>query len=565
MFNSKLTTLGTKTTVTSVSKNTLTNPFLSAGLKKGAETRSGNGALKYSTTGNAFVDQFSFLGSYKAPRSFKEIEKDCELLWASNPLNAVKFIYYIRLITRKVVLLNGVTTELPQKGAQLKHEGIMRMMWLHMKSPKIFWDNIGLFVSVGSWNDIIKMLQYDLVHHGWNEKVLDWEKFGNLLLSGLANENASELLKKYLPQIRANSACKTVDAEADNVIAKWICKLVFGNKEGSNTYKQYRKLKTSGTAHEWQKLISQGKHKLIDFNTIHGRALNLLVRSKYLKNQGLTDAYAAWVAKPETEVKYTGYVHELFTKLPESLSGLSAGERDTINKQFVTSVAKAGESETTSLIVVRDISASMTRVGRGYATGTTMLCYDVAKALALYFSEFLKGKFANSFIEFHNTARMRQWAGETALEKWYNDGDPSFVGGTQFQSVVELFCIIKGQGVEEIDFPSGILCISDCEFNKHGKNELDKTNVSKALETLRAAGFSEEYVSNFTIVLWNLQSHYYGPTTGKKFETFGEVNNVYYFSGYEPSTISFLTSKIKTASDLFNAAMDQEILNLIKV
>jgi hypothetical protein len=556
MFNSKLTTLGTK--IKASAKNNLANAFVNAGLKKSAETVSGNGAKKYSNSGNAFVDQFSFLGSYKQPRTFEEIEKDCELLWAEDQRKAVMFIHYIRLITRKVQLFNGYTTKETQKGSQLKHEGIMRMIWLHNKSPKTFWKNIGLFVSAGSWQDIIKMLQYDLIYHGWDKKVLDWKRFGGLMLSGLQNENTSELVKKYLPQIRSNSALKTIEAEADNAIAKWVCSLVFGDKEkGGSTYKKYRKLKTSGTAHEWQKLISQGKHNLIDFNNIHGRALNLLVRSSYLKNQGLEDKYNTWVTKPTTEVKYTGYVHELFTKLPGSLSTLGKAETETINKQFDTLVTKAGESERTNLIVVRDISNSMSAC----ATGTSMRCFDVAKAIALYFSEFLKGPFQDSYIEFRSTAKMCQWKGESALEKWYND-QSRFNGSTNFQNVFDLICNIKSQGVAESDFPTGILCISDGEFNQA---QLGKTNVDAALAKLRNAGFSEEYVSNFVIVLWNLQSNYYGRTTGKKFETHGDVPNVFYFSGYEASTISFLNNKIKTATEVFDAAMNQEILNMIEI
>lgn len=37
-------------------KTSETNSFVEAGLKKSAETLSQNGALKYSTTGNPFVD-----------------------------------------------------------------------------------------------------------------------------------------------------------------------------------------------------------------------------------------------------------------------------------------------------------------------------------------------------------------------------------------------------------------------------------------------------------------------------------------------------------------------------
>lgn len=543
-------------TTTSVTSN---SAFVNAGMKKGAETKSQNGALKYETTGNDFVDQFGKLGLYKVPRTFADISKDCETLWSTNKIMAVAFILYIRMITR-VTDIFGKKTKAPQKGAELKHEGIMRMIWLHTKSPSSFWKNITLFIAVGSWKDVITMLQYDLVYNGWSNRQLDWKKFGELILTGLNDTTQVNLLKKYLPQIKAKSACKTVEAQADNLIGKWICSLLYGNKAGSeaSTYKQYRKLKTSGEAHEWQKLISQGKHKLIDFNTIHGRALNLLVRSKYLKNQGLTEKYENWITKDSTEAKFTGFVHELFAKLPQSISGLNLGERTTINKQFDTLVNKAktrDKPQLTSLIVVRDTSGSMS----SQAPGANMSCYNVGKALALYFSEFLAGKFANAFIEFNSDAKMHTWKGENALDKWYND-KTSYVGSTNFESVLKLFVQLKKSGIPESEFPTGILCISDSEFNP---SQLGRTNVESALRILQAGGFSKEYVSNFVIVLWNLQ-HAYG-NGGQKFETYGNTPNVYYFSGYSAATVSFLTSNIKTAAELFEAAMNQEILAMVEL
>ena len=559
MFTSKKTQLFETPVKATKGSNTTsaTSTFVSAAMKKGAETRSQNGALKYSTTGNDFVDQFGKLGTYKAPRAFNTIAKDQELIWSQNKLLTVAFTLYIRMITR-VTDVFGRKTSVSQKGAELRHEGIMRMIWLHLNAPKTFWNNVPLMISVGSWKDVFTMLQYDLVYNGWNDRKLDWTKFGNLIMTGLSDDTQNNLIKKYLPQIKANSACKTVEAQADNIIAKWICSLLYGSKTGSesSTYKMYRKLKTSGSAHEWQKLISQGKHSLIDFNTIHGRALNKLVRSKYLSNQGLTEKYEKWITKSDVEAKFTGFVHELFERMPSSKSSLGVAKEETINKQFATLVKKGGDvNKETSLIVVRDTSGSM---GSG-AAGTNMSCYDIGKALALYFSEFLTGQFANAWIEFNSSAKMHTWKGETPVDKWYNDKS-SYVGSTNFQSVINLFVKLKSQGIAESEFPTGILCISDGEFNP---SQLGKTNVEAAKSTLLRGGFSKAYVDNFVIVLWNLQHGYGGG--GRKFETHGDVQNVFYFSGYSAATVSFLTDDIKTASELFDAAMNQEVLSLVKL
>jgi len=541
---------------TSVAQST----FVKAAQKQSAKTVSGNGAVKYSKLDDPLCTQFGILGSYKAPRSFQDIQADCELLWSLNSLQCVLFMFYIRMITRVTQLFNGDNTSVSQKGAELRHEGIMRMIWLSVKSPDVFWRNIEIYIAISSWKDIITMLQYDLVYNGWNGRVLNWDNFGQLLMEGLSNKNTCELVKKYLPQIRANSQCTTIEAQADNQIAKWICSLLFGVKEDTTgwTYKKYRKLKSAGTAHQWQQLISRGQFDHIDFAKIHGRALNLLVRSKFLKNHGLEEKYQAWITKPETkEVKYTGFVHELFEGLPNTLTRLSVGGQETINKQFQTLIEKGGKSEQSKLICVRDTSGSMGSA----CTGTKLSCYNVAKALALYFSEFLTGAFSNAWIEFNSTAQMHTWAGTTPLEKWFNDHS-SYVGSTNFQSVIQLFCSLRANGLPEADFPVGILMISDGELNKSSMNE---TNVETAKRTMLQY-FSKEYVDNFIMCMWNLQSNHYGPSTGKKFETYeAETPNCFYFSGFSASVISFLTGKIMNQKELLAAALNQEILQLVKL
>lgn len=100
------------------------------------------------------------------------------------------------------------------------------------------------------------------------------------------------------------------------------------------------------------------------------------------------------------------------------------------------------------------------------------------------------------------------------------------------------------------------------EFNP---SSLGKTNVESSLEILRRAGFSDEYVRNFVIVLWNLQSNHHGAKTGQKFETYGGTPNVFYFSGFSASTVAFLTDDVKNADELFEAAMEQEILQQIEL
>lgn len=196
----------------------------------------------------------------------------------------------------------------------------------------------------------------------------------------------------------------------------------------------------------------------------------------------------------------------------------------------------------------------------GKAQGSNLSCLDIGKSLAVYFSEFLTGEFANSFIEFNNLARLVQFVGDNPYDKFHLYKN-SYVGSTNFQSVIDLFCQLKKSGIEESHFPKGLLLISDCEFNPAS---LNKTNVELAMFKLEKAGFSKEYVDNFIMVFWNLATTYYG-NSKTKFETYGKVKNVFYFGGFSPSVITFLTNKIDNAWELFNKSMDQELLNKIEL
>jgi len=201
--------------------------------------------------------------------------------------------------------------------------------------------------------------------------------------------------------------------------------------------------------------------------------------------------------------------------------------------------------------------------------GTGLSSYTIGKSLALFFSEMLpKGPFANSWIEFNTKALMHQWKGSTPFEKFINDRSESY-GSTNFQGVIDLFINVKQSGVDESQFPNGILCLSDGAFNQTDFND---TNVNTTKVKMLNAGFSKSYVDNFKFVFWDIPNAYYGEQSkSTKFETYGNVPNVFYFSGFDGSIVAFLTgveNKQHTPSDaeeLFLASMDQEVLNMIEV
>lgn len=550
------------------------NMFVKEAMKASNETLSENGALKYSTSGNGFVDNFASISKFKEPRTYAEVAKDMQYLWSLDPALTVKLALYIRLITRKSQVVGPdktvETMEEVQRGQGLRNEGIMRMLWLAINHPNSFKANLPLFIAAGSWKDIITMMNLDLQYHGWDDRQLDWGFLRRVLQAGLINPNTTHLVRKYLPTIRTTSKCKTLESQADTIIGRWFARSMFSDMDNAQSYKQYRKLKSEGTAHSWQQLISKQLYDRINFDQIAGRALALLVGSKFLQNHNLVEKYSKWIESKPT-AKFTGFVFELFKPLGNGylLNHIEPYKESTINAQFAQLVktGKEGVNTNSKLLVVRDTSSSMTSI----ACGCTMSSYDIGKAMALYFSEFLTGPFANSFAEFADTCKLRQWQGKTPVDKYINDRCEAY-GGTNFQSVIDLFIRLKNQGVLESDFPTGILAVSDGELNPasyRGSINSD-TNFNIAIQKLRDAGFSKEYVDNFKIILWDIPNNYYG-NTKTKFEDFADAPNFFYMSGYDPATVSFIlgTSPFKatprTAEELFQAAMNQELLNKVEI
>lgn len=548
------------------------NAFVKEGLKESAKTVSGNGALKFSTSNDAFVDNFALIANFKEPRTYEEVAKDMYKLWSINPKKCLQLAVYIRLVTREtqISLPKETITLDVQRGQGLKNEGIMRMLWLAIHHKQTFKANIPYFIAAGSWKDIIEMMSLDLQYHGWKERKLDWNFMRMTILAGLANPNTSELVKKYLPTIRSIKDCKTIESQARTMIGQYLASCLYGkteaNADSRAAQRKYRLIKSSGTAHKWQQLISQKKLLDIDFDTIHGRALSLLVGSKFLKNHGLKEKYQKWIeSKPVA--KYTGFVHELFAPLGYNYYAPTLPEYQemTINKQFegLIETARKGMNLNSRLLVVRDISGSMT----SQAHGTNMSSYAIGKAMALYFSELLDGPFRGVYASFSGECKLCKWQGNTPIAKWRNDTDNNF-GNTNLQSVARLFVKLRtSMGVSESEFPTGALLISDGEFDRCGET----SNFAQFRKTLLNGGFSKEYVDNFKLILWDLPNGYYGKGIRPKFEDFADAPNNFYISGYDPASIAFIMgteyhkTTPKNATELFNAAMDQELLNRLVV
>lgn len=557
-------------------------------------TYSENGSDKYTTTGNVFLDDFAMLSKYKAPRDVDAIFETMEKLWNHDALKTLQLTVFLRMITRKTVLFNGDKLS-TQRGQGLRHEFLGRLLWLAYMQKSVFEKNMQYFVVAGSWKDVFDLMRYDLSYNGKEHPMLDWEFMIKFIASGLAEDSQTNLVKKYLPQIYSASHCDTLQKQCNAVIGRRIARFLFGNpstkEEKIVMAKKYRALKTSGNAHDWQKKIAQQDYLHINWDTVAGRALQKLVNSKFLENHNLEEVFSNWMLNQEV-AKYTGYPYELFkdggygyethnyATLINSLYPKKY-QRELLNKQFMQliEVAKQDMNRQTGFIVAMDVSGSMTSKCRG---SQTMSAYSVARAMALYFSYLLQGKFANTYLAFSNKVVIDSFEGKTPLEKFYKGYYKYSACNTNFFQIAQLFGQLKAKGYPESEFPSGVVCLSDGEFDRQtgdwnlngssdwsSRGNSSRETVFEAFKKhLSKCGFSKEYVDNFKLVLWDVPNDYYGTST-PKFEALASTPNIFHMSGFDPAGIAFLTgtkqvtSIPRTPEELFEAAMQQELIQML--
>lgn len=524
-------------------------------------------ANRYVDNNQVFIDQFVNLKNCLEPRSYVQVARDMFPLWKANPLMCTKFTAYVRMITRKcrVVTPEGVIHLDTQQGEGLRNEGIMRMLWLAFYHKPTFHANVPYFAAAGCWKDFITMMALDVQINGYKHK-LDWDFFKKVIFAGLANGQTCDLVKKYLPRVRSNVACKTDEARARNTVAKFLAEGLYGKPkdEGDfSTYRKYRKMKNSGKAAQWQQLISQKKFLEIDFDTMTGRSLALLAGSKFLKHQGLKEKYQSWL-KNRKKPSNDGFLHTLFKPygLDKVAEEIPEFMEASINASFNVFVDNAKRNRVAPLLVIRDISCS----SNGEIESSETSTYSLGKAYALYHSELLPTVFKNSYAVLEDNMTLRKFKGQNVIEKWKSDSEEALCNNPSLINIADMLCRVKmASGVDEGEFPKGCVVITNRKYFAELKNNCKPFIDFK--QALLKAGFSKEYVKAFKVIIWNTSSVRKGKPNVALVQG---VSNCFFVNGLNNSTSSFITGEKrfqvpKTTRDIFKHVMNQELLNMMRV
>lgn len=553
------------------------NAFVKAATLDPALTnvRTENGALSYATIGSALLDQFGKAGTARG-RDIHDVWAEQSKLWADDPNTALRFPFYLRMITRQANVGNGAKTAKVQRGQGAKDESFKRFLWIAKYHPETFYANLWLIPIVGSWKDLWVLLSMD--------KSLDRRKFFEVMAEGINDATTVDLVKKYMPRIRSNSKCKTEWAKQSNEDAKAFAKFA------GWSFEDYRTFKATGKAHTFQTYMCKGLYNEIDWNTIPGKALLNLVTGKFLDAHGLNDKYIAWL-KTQPVAKFNGYAFELGHKLGGGDSWYGYKEpsmvtKITVDKQFRGLIETAKKDEggiKGNVLCGLDTSGSMTSEIQG-ANGVTS--YDVCVSLGIYFSELNEGAFHNVVGMFADTSELFTLSGEFS-DKWSQiKHHRDAMGSTNFQSLIDLIVNTRRKHPEIPlnEFPQTLLVVSDMQFNPAGRSiydywgsrgtwdaQAEQTNYQMAMQKLRSV-FPQEFVDGFKIIWWYCAGR---PTNDYPTNTTNK--GTYMISGFDGSVISFVLggedkidpntgAKVeKTMQEVVDEALSQEALQFLKL
>jgi len=470
-----------------------------------------NGAKSYATTGfdklSACLNYWSKAGTY-ARRKPEEVNTDMEKIFADDESVALAIIFGLRLITRKPTV-KGIDET--QTGYGRRDEFYKAIRWLAVSGVRqyeqMLYRNLHLIPVFGCWKDLITEPLVD---------ALDRTKVYELVSRNLGDQ----LLRKYLPQIRSAKYARTDRDKKRIAWAKGLCKFL------GISYGEYRKLKSSGTGHIFQKQMSRGDFESVHFNGIPGKAMLGFTSRKGKDNQtvferhGQVERLREWVLGQKT-IKFNGYPYELTraaSKNPSLIQGM------IFDKQFEALLAPMREHNLGNVLCALDTSGSMSW-GKMMGDVTPL---EVCLSMGLVFSALNVGYFKDTVVAFSSHSHLVKLEGGFS-ERVQQVSGLNAMGSTNFQSVIDLLVKVRREHPEiSLDqYPETLLVVSDMQFNPVGDNA--QTNYEAAMEKLNSVGLNE-----MRIIWWFVNG------AGTDFPAQMNDKGVYIIGGFDPVNLKAL-------------------------
>lgn len=489
-------------------------------MKNNIMTKTTNGALCYSTTGNYLVD-INFGVS-----KFRNMLNNKESLWEmfypalmQNPRYALKWLLYLRDIRYGI-------------GERDAFRDLLYNLIVNTKVDSYFIKTCNI-QEYGRYDDLI-----DIYFRLYDDKKLSKIKRINNIKNIII-----DIIKEQLLLDLANSK----NSRSVSLLAKWMptestsslknrrrAKILMNKLNYSP--KRYRKIlvllrkkidivEAKMSTNNWDKIIYENVPSKA--NLLYSRAFINHDSERRLK-------YIDDLSNNKTKINSKAlFLHEIVSKYKKEY------ERNEVLESMWKNIPKPDNFSDT--LVVRDGSGSMCQC----LPNSTSTILDVANALTIYCSENNK-TFKNKFITFSQRAEIVDLTSYTNLYEKLKKLDGYYdYSNTDINNVFNL--ILKTAIKEKLskeDLPKNILIVSDMQFD-----EVNSCDIDSLFETInneyKKAGYEMP-----KLIFWNVS--YYDNTIPMK----NNKNGLILLSGYSTSLMRMVCS---TELDPFKAL--KEILN----
>lgn len=422
--------------------------------KSEAFTRTENGAVAISTTGNACLDLFGSIGSLREADA-NRIHALFAEAFKENPLFATKIVFYARDIREGL-------------GERKTFRTLIRYMAeMHPNALKPNLDLIGVF---GRYDDLYCLIGTPLEDDMWETMKGQFEED----LKNLNEGNAISLFAKWV---------KTADASSKETRKLGI---LTAQKLGYKVY-NFKRIVRSMRKHIGvvEGLMSTNQWNKIKYSEVPSRAM-MIYRNAFMRhdeerfNEFVNNA-ANGEEKINSSTLYPYDIVEKFLYQGESSKALEAQWSQLPNYVEVG----------TNAIVMADVSGSM--YGRPMATSI---------GLAIYFAERNKGDYHNLFMTFSEIPQIVALKGETLEQKIRNVSKAEWGMNTDLKAAFDkILDIALENNTPKEDMPKSIIVISDMEIDYCGNREW--TFYDKMAHKFQKHGYE---IPN--IVFWNVNSRH---------------------------------------------------------
>ncbi len=420
-------------------------------------TRTENGAVALSTTGDARLDLFSTIGSLREADD-NRVQTLFAEAYRQEPLFATKILFYARDI-RGGLGERKVFRTLLRYAAEYHPEAIR---------PNL--DLIGVF---GRYDDLYVLIGTQLEDDMWTAMKKKFEED----LRNLHEDKAISLLAKWIKTADASSA---ETRKLGILTAQKLGYPVYNFKRIVRSMR--RKIKVV------ESLMSAGRWDEIQYSEVPSRAMMIYRKAFKRHDEERFDAFINKAVTGEAKINAsTLFPYDIVEKF---LYGRESSKVLEAQWKALPDYVEKG----TNALVMADTSGSMTCYG-GIPMATSV-------GLAIYFAERNVGAYHNLFMSFSGEADTVVLRGETLEQKINNVKRTHWEQNTNLKAAFDkVLEIAKKNEISQGEMPKAIIVISDMEIDRCGNREW--TFYDKMAAKFKKHGY---VIPN--VIFWNVNSRH---------------------------------------------------------